>query len=463
MLVTTADHWQPRPGTVVSWDVTAAGSPHEVRLSLNQRNHVDAFLAGEPSVWLAAAFDVDGPIDVSALESAYRSLVARHSVLQCGVVADGETVRGVRHDPASLRWVSRVEARTSSIAQTRDVVRSALDRSCVPADHPAFWPAAISRPDRSTIIYGLDHLHTDAYSLAVLVDDLHVLYAAHAGGGSRPVLPKAGCFVTSQAEPPSYVAPDDARLAAWHDFLRARDHRLPTFPLDLGVEEGERAPQLTMVRDLVDDATTGRVAEHAARHGASTSSAVLAALGQAVHDVGGPERLAVLVPVHTRTAEEDRRAVGWYTATVPLELEAHDDRCRALRRAGASLVAARELADVPLDQVLETADAPLVRERADVFLVSYLDYRRLPGSGELERRVAHHVSAPTRADDLQLWISRTDAGLAARARMPDTAAARQAIGRLLDRWAARLTSIGTVQCGWTAVTASPSGRPAGRS
>jgi hypothetical protein len=439
MLVTAADLWEPEPGTVVSWHVAPGpATPRPVDLSLNQRNHLAGAVTGEPSVWLAAVFDVDGPIDVVALEHAYRAVVSRHSALQCGAVVTGREVRGVRHDVDALAWSRTEHPPTSSVSQTRDLVTDQLDRACSPLTYPAFWPAAVSRPDRSTIVFGLDHLHADAYSLVVLVDDLHVLYDAAVAGQPSPDLPQAACFVSALERPLPRVSAQDDCLAAWHDFLRAHDHRLPTFPIPLGVEPGGRAAQRTAVRQLAGTDLTQALGEHARRHGGSTASAAFAGLAGAVDAVGGPERLAVLTPVQTRVTDDERRAVGWYTTTTPVEVTAHRDGCLALSDAGAGLASARAMAAVPLDQVLETAPEVVTRERTDVFMASYLDYRRLPGHRELARRRACHVSAPTRADDLQLWVSRTDAGLAVRARMPDTPTAQRVVSDLLAAWAARL-------------------------
>ncbi|MET0821878.1 MAG: condensation domain-containing protein [Aeromicrobium sp.] len=464
MLVTSADLWEPAPGTVVSWQVAPGRTaPRLVDLSLNQRNHLAAAVEGEPSVWLAAVFDVDGPIDAEALEHAYREVVARHSALQCGAEVVGGELLGVRHDAASLTWTRIEHGQTSSVDRTRDLVRAELDRACSPLTYPAFWPAAVSRPDRSTIVLGLDHLHADAYSLVVLVDDLHALYDAAVAGQASPDLPRAACFVSELDRAPRRVSAQDDRLAAWHDFLRAHDHRLPTFPISLGVEPGERVAQHTEVRHLADADVADAVGVHSRHHGGTTSSAVLAGLAIAVGDLGGPERLAVLAPVHTRVTEQDRRAVGWYTTTTPVELTARRDGCLALTDGAAAVAASRAMADVPLDQVLETASGPLVRERTDVFMASYLDYRRLPGHRDLVRRRAHHVSAPTLADDLQVWISRTDGGLDVRARMPDTSAARQVVSALLVAWTATLNDLAS--CGGVGdsrVTAAASGRSAHR-
>lgn len=460
MLVTSADLWTPAPGTVVSWDVEPGGTPgRRVDLSLNQRNHLAAAVAGEPSVWMAAGFDVEGPVDVAALEGAYRAVVARHSALQVGATVVAGAVHGRHHDAADLRWTRRADVPTSTVAETRDHVRRELDAACWPLSYPAFWPAAISRPDRSTVVLGLDHLHVDAYSLAVLVDDLHTVYVGLAEEGRVPDLPETACFVAGLAAPPLRVPADDVRLRSWHDFLARQDHRLPTFPLSLGVEPGERAAQRTEVSVLGDAGVADRLGGHARLHGGSTATAVLAALACAVADVGGPAVLPLLMPVHLRSTPAERRTVGWLTTTVPVELASHPDPCATLAHAARAVAAARAMAAVPLDQVLGSVSRPLVRERTDVFMASYLDYRRLPGHRELLGRRAHHVSAPTLADDLQVWVSRTPEGLGVRVRTPATLTAARVVASLLERWRERIASMTSGPCS-SPLALTGAGRPA---
>lgn len=448
MRVTTADLWAPLPGTLLRWDAAAEGRGVPAALSLNQRNHLAGAAAGQPAVWLAAAFDVDGPIDPAALTGAWRALVGRHSSLQLEAVpGDGEPA-AYRHDSGALGWTMSRAGHTSSVEETRAWLREALAERCHPYGYPAFLPAAISRPDRSTIVLGMDHLHCDAYSIALVVDELAELYAAF-GRGAEADLPPAGCFVTEVERAyadPVVVEPGDDRLTGWHDFLRARDFALPTCPLPLGVAPGERLPQATLVRELVDAHTLAAVSERARAQGASTYAATLAVLATSVHAIGGPERLDVLVPVGTRTDDADRRSIGWHTTTVPVSIHA-DSSDTGLAAAGAAVRSAVRLGEVPLDQVLTSLPAPLVQTRADVFMVSWIDYRHLPGAARMRERSAHHISAATLADDLQLWLSRTDAGLAVRARFPDTPQAYATVGALLDDLAARLREVASVSSG----------------
>lgn len=435
MLLTSANLWTPAPGTVVSWDVEPSATPlRRVDLSLNQRNHLAEVVAGESSVWMAATFDVEGPVDVAALEQTYRAVVARHSALRVGAeVADGALL-GSHHAASGLRWTRRADVPTSTVTGTSDHLRRELDAACWPLSYPAFWPGAISRPDRSTIVLGLDHLHVDAYSLTVLVDDLRTLYEGLVHDGRLPTLPETSCFVAGLTSPPPWLAEGDRRLSAWRDFLERQDYRLPTFPLSLGVAPGERVAQRTEVSVLGDASLAERVGSQARRHGGSTATGVLAALASAVRDLGGPDTLPVLMPVQLRSTPAERLTVGWLTTTVPLELSTHHDPCATVEHAARAMDAARAMAAVPLDQVIESAPRAVQRDRRDVFMASYLDYRRLPGQAEMARRRAHHVSAPTRADDLQVWISRTDDGLGVRVRTPDTRTAADVVSRLLDAW-----------------------------
>jgi len=319
-----------------------------------------------------------------------------------------------------------------------------LAEGCHPFGYPAYVPLAVSRPDHSTIVLGMDHLHCDAYSIAVVVEELAVLYDGFRYGGARPALPETACFVTGverEQENPVQVWHDDDRLRGWHDFLRRRDFTLPTFPLELGIAAGERVRQASLVVRLADPALVERVSERARANGASTYAASLAALAAALHDLGGPALLDTLVPVQTRSDQASLRSVGWYTTTVPVSVPA-DVSDVGLAAAGDAVRHGVRLGEVPLDQVMASLPEPLVQPRADVFMVSWIDYRHLPGGDRTSTRRAHHISAPTLADDVQLWLSRTGDGLSVRARFPDTDRAWAAVQDVLTAWTGRLAKVG---------------------
>lgn len=407
MLVTSADLWEVEPGEVMSWtavpDVTA--TPEPVGLSINQRNHLAGAAAGERTVWLAACFEVDGPIDAEALVAAYRSLLARHSALQCEFLPSGTSA--VRHDPARLAF--REQPVPAGDTTTR--LRALLDRECRPFPYPAFAMAAVSRPGRSTVVCGFDHAHVDAHSIVLVARDLGALYT----GADLPV---ASSFLARVAEWSDRPAAADPAMASWRGFLDAIDYRIPVFPLDTGLPEGATAAQATDRRLLVDAGTAAALGETAERAGTTTYGALLSTMASA----SGSGVLPVLVPVQTRRPS-DAEAVGWFTTTVPAWADPD------LARMGEHLRRARERAGLPLDQVLPALPRPLRASRRDVFMASYVDYRRLPAV-----RSAQHVSGTAPADDVQLWLSRTDRGIHVRTRLPDVPKAHRVVGSFLGSW-----------------------------
>ncbi|PKZ66743.1 peptide synthase [Gordonia terrae] len=437
MHVTTIDRYCPAAGELLSWSVdtsTARSEISDVPPSFNQTVHLAS--AGESSTWLAAAFTVRGRVDRAALGSAYRALVARHGTLRSSFSAGPEGVRRHSHDPDDL--VLRVDTviHTSSATVLRERLRDTLDRACHPFGHPAYLFAAIDRADASTIICGFDHCHVDAYSISIVIDDLHRLYEGyrcHGASFDPAETAMSGSFVDfcaaeSQA---STVAPTDPRMRAWLRFFDDRDGALPTFPLDLGVEPGAVAAQATEVRTLLGPAATELFAELCRRNGASVFGGTLAAIADAVRRCGGGPELPLLFPMHTRREEKWRTAIGWFTTNAPLRVVSTGDLIETIRRTGPELRRAVTLGEVPVPQVIE-AMGGLRRTRSDIFMVSYVDYRLLPGADRHRVIDAHHISNATTADDAQFWISRTGDGLALRARHPDTLTAHRTIRAFTD-------------------------------
>lgn len=437
MHVTTIDRYCPPAGELLSWSVVTSpvrSEISEVPPSFNQTVHLAS--AGESSTWLAAAFTVRGRVDRAALGSAYHALVARHGTLRSSFSAGPEGVRRHSHDPDDL--VLRVDTviHTSSDTVLRERLRDTLDRACRPFGHPAYLFAAIDRADASTIICGFDHCHVDAYSISIVIDDLHRLYEGyrcHGASFDPAETAISGSFVDfcaaeSQA---STVAPTDPRMRAWLRFFDDRDGALPTFPLDLGVEPGAVAAQATEVRTLLGPAATELFAELCRRNGASVFGGTLAAMADAVRSCGGGPELPLLFPMHTRREEKWRTAIGWFTTNAPLRVVSTGDLIETIRRTGPELRRAVTLGEVPVPQVIE-AMGGLRRTRSDIFMVSYVDYRLLPGADRHRVIDAHHISNATTADDAQFWISRTGDGLALRARHPDTLTAHRTIRAFTD-------------------------------
>ena len=113
------------------------------------------------------------------------------------------------------------------------------------------------------------------------------------------------------------------------------------------------------------------------------------------------------------------RTVGWFTTNAPVRVVSTGDLATTARRTGPVLRRSIRLGEIPVPQVIANVGG-FRQVRSDIFMVSYIDYRTLPGARLHESIAAHHISNASTADDAQFWISRTDDGLALRARHPDT-------------------------------------------
>lgn len=440
MHVTTIDHYLPDPGGLLQWTVdSGAVSPvaSSVPPSFNQGFHLSG--AEDGSTWLAAAFDIDGRVDVKALERAYRLLIARHGTLHSAFVRrDGEIEREL-YDPAELILHQVPTVATSTPGELRDLLWTTLNTACHPFGFPSYLLAAIDRAERSTVFCGFDHSHVDAYSMSIIIDDLHQLYRGcleEPGGFVADAMPMAGSFVdycAAESEA-AIVGPRDPRMRAWLAFFDEHDNTPPSFPLDLGLAPGESAPQAVDLRDLLDAETTAAFEAFCRNNGATVYAGMLAAMARCVRVLGGGPQMSLLFPLHTRRSQEWRGAVGWFTTNAPITVAATEDFIESVQRTGPALRTAVSLGEVPVPHVL-AAMGGLNHERTDIFMVSFVDYRGLPGASAHVDIGAHHVSNVTTADDAQFWISRTERGLALRTRYPGTEAAEPVITSFLDELA----------------------------
>ncbi|BDH58737.1 condensation domain-containing protein [Tsukamurella sp. PLM1] len=466
MRVTTIDGLRTAPGRYLEFPVlpAAAALPSSIPPCFNQESHLRAADAGggAPGTWLCGVFDVPGPVDEDALRDAFQRLVDGHATLRSEFSVsddDARTVRRAVYLEGGIHVGRPVTAPGSGSEDDEDVaglLRDRLDAHCRPLRFPNYVLAAISRPDTSTIVCGFDHVHVDALSLAIAIDEVA---AAYAGGPHAPRTVGAGGaggaghldYCREEADA-AQVDPHDPRLAEWVEFLADAGGHAPEFPLDLGVPIGETAPQYSDEVRLLDAAEADDFSAAAARSGGTTYAGLLTALALATHAAGGSDLLPLTFPAHTRHDERYRRALGWFVTSAPITVSVHDagrpadprtifdrtvaDTARELRHA-------LELAEVPLRQVIAATAGGYRPRRQDVFMASYLDYRRIAPAANAFGSNRTHVSNVTRCDDVQLWFSRTDDGIAVRTRHPDTPQAHRTMRTVLRGLRAVLAGVAT--------------------
>lgn len=412
------------PGRVVRWELSSAMPAVDVDVapSENERFHVEAFERSGTAGWLAVSIDMPVPIATDDIGRAILGLIRRHEILRCHFSLSDNTFRRMKV-PADAVGCVPVEADTSEgDDDAAAVMARAIEAGCSPTRPLSHQIASIHRSDTTTIILGFDHCYVDAYSLAIIAREI-----ADDLSGEDCLDGTGSTFVDSvfldhrraeESAPP--LSADDPRLLEWGAFLASTDWEVPTFPLDLGLDPGEKAPMRTELHSLLD--AEGAALFRKAMHGRGIRSfpALLTATATATATLGGPDELPMVLPVRTRFGRHHLEAIGWMVGNAPITVHTAADPLDACHTNTAALNAAIPLAEVDLTSVYRSYGDRIRRRRDDVFMVSYVDYNRLPIPDHV---AATHISGSRPTDTAQWWYSHDDAGVGVRVRYPDTSVA----------------------------------------
>ncbi|MDK8510888.1 hypothetical protein QP948_05640 [Corynebacterium bovis] len=313
------------------------------------------------------------------------------------------------------------------------------------ADAPTDAPA----PARSTVVVGMDHSHTDAWSLRVLLRDLAVLL--HDPEAPLPPAPSFTEHTRDLRTRPS--APEEVH-ARWRHILDVGDGGMPVFPLDLGPDAApgepdaaadtaagpgsgaDRGDDVVDIHRILDPAGVTALEAAARAAGVRPIALAVSAMTAVTQRMSG-QPLRAVFPVHSRRGPDSdparwQNSVGWFITNSVLECTSTDpaecaDAVRAAVRLGG-----HPLAPI-LDPSGEDPCGGMPNTRG-MFALSWLDNRRLPvavpASADIDGVTAdaQHVSADVRTDGVMVWFVLDDTGLTLRCRYPDTPTARRTAG-----------------------------------
>ncbi|MGE0361764.1 MAG: amino acid adenylation domain-containing protein [Vicinamibacterales bacterium] len=148
--------------------------------------YIDSLRPGHPVYNIPAAFDLDGPLDVPALQRSLDGLVARHESLRTSFAETGDGLRQVVADAASVP-IAIVECGgvpSPARASQRDRRLAELARRPFELTRGPLLSATLLRwsPTAHTLLLLVHHIVADGWSIAVIGRELSCLYGAHAAG-----------------------------------------------------------------------------------------------------------------------------------------------------------------------------------------------------------------------------------------------------------------------------------------
>ncbi|HWU10183.1 MAG TPA: condensation domain-containing protein [Streptomyces sp.] len=300
------------------------GSQPDALASWNQRHRLlQTVTDAERGVFnpnhCVIAFNVEGSLDLAALDRAWRQLQLRHWVLLTSFGDDQQTWNLQQlAEPGALVVLARkaeasVDAGTAHpalhdvAAQPFDLHRGPLARMAVLETGPQQYQACLA----------MEHLISDGWSYDVMLRDLRALYAAETTGESAPLPDIAMTYPEYVAEQNAYLDTPAGRLAR---------ERVGQMLSEVGVfpEVELRGFSGTCVRHERTARFTGRVDPDLYGHLTPASKTtrmtrlnlVLAALHASLGELSGRSIVGSTMTTANRSSARTRNTVGWFASKV---------------------------------------------------------------------------------------------------------------------------------------------------
>jgi hypothetical protein len=410
---------------------------------------LDQMEPGNPYYNMPAAVRLDGEVCVSALERAFSEIVRRHEVLQAGYVLQNGQPMQVRtpytHMAVGIVDLSALDDAAREVHVRRLAALDARRPFDLSAGHVLRVTLLACGKTSHTILFAMHHIVSDGWSLAIVIRELSVLYAAFRDGQPSPLdeLPvQYSDFAVWQHR---WLQSDGlkSQLAYWR--ARLGGH-LPT----LDVRTDRPRPELETFRGadeilLIPPALTGVLNRLSVREHATLFMTLVAAYKTLLYRTVGEDDVVVGTDLAGRNRAELEGLIGFFVNLLVLrsDLSGNPAFRDVLARVRETAMGALAHQDVPFDRLVEELRPKRHRSRTPLFQMLFvmenipMEALRLPG--------LTMTPMPSQADtarfDLALFVREQDGGIVTKWTYKTDLFDRSTIQRLANQYLALLENI----------------------
>ncbi|MFI6688245.1 amino acid adenylation domain-containing protein [Streptomyces sp. NPDC050485] len=336
--------------------------PDLVPLSFAQRRlwFIDRFEG--PSATYNAPFPLrlTGTLDVAALESAVRDVVARHESLRTLIVEDAEGVPFQRVVPADEATLDMPLVLTDEEGLPDAMAEAVAHQFDLSKDIPVAATLFRTGEQEHVLVLLIHHIASDGESMAPLARDLGTAYTARMQGDAPQWADLSVQYVDYtlwQREVLGDENDPDSSLAAQVRYWREELAGVPQ-PLQLPADR-PRPPSASHRGDTVEFGlapdVVASVDELARAHGVTVSMVLQSALAVLLHGLGGGDDLTIGSPIANRTDEGLADLIGFFVNTWVLraDLSGNITFEELLDQVRNKSLAAYDNQDVPFERLVE--------------------------------------------------------------------------------------------------------------
>ncbi|MFG1923182.1 amino acid adenylation domain-containing protein [Cryptosporangium sp. NPDC048952] len=323
-------------------------------------------IAGRQIYRTEVVLRADTRLDLDALATAIRRIIARHEILRTILVPDEDTssLRQVIHGaPAEDTTVLEVEhlgpePLSDKIAQV----------CALPLDFTSEFGLkfhVLRHPDGDVLIAYGHHMVTDADSFGTLIAELNRFYAEAAAGNSieaEPLPTQYADFAVWQRHVLGDRSDPESRyregLQYWQDVLSDLPTETP-LPLDHSRDQSDERTIRPATTSLSGE-ETARLDELLVEHRATPLQALIAALSLTLWDEGAGSTVPIGTPASLRDQPELHDLIGYFVNTVVVrtDIDAGAGFAQALLRCRDRMLEATDHKLVPFEHVVEAVNPP---------------------------------------------------------------------------------------------------------
>jgi hypothetical protein len=386
---------------------------------------------------MVVAWNIPGACDIAAMTAAINTHVRRHDTYHSWFeFEDGVIVRRVIDRPEVIDFVP-----VASGNMNADEVRThVLTTTPGTLEWGCFTFGIVQHADYFSFYASADHLHIDGLSAGVIFLDIHLMYQELTRSPNRdqpaplPPVGNYGDYTARQREKVAGLTLSSPEIKDWIAFARDTDGDWPSFPLPLGDTWASSKGDL-VTAELLDAADTESFDAACGAAGARFIGGVLACTALTEHELTGSEVYHGFTARDTRTPGIDTLTVGWFASLIPVTVPtANYSFPEVARAAQKSFDAAKYLAEVPVERVLELATPDQLGIKPPTCLpmmLSFLDFRRIPLNGLWAETRFGTYGDNLSAGGINMWINRQAANTTVTISFPDNAIARESVARYI--------------------------------
>ncbi len=445
----TIHDWVPESGSVVSWQASPAALAKArqapisaVPTSYMQAQHIRGYCeqaarGRDMSRLLIAAWDIPGQCDIRAMTYVLNAHLRRHDTFHSWFeLIDEHIIRRTIREPAEIA-LTPIKHGEVTPAEWRSLILATPD----PLQWDCFRFLIIQQADHFRFCLCIDHLNIDAMFVGVAFTEIHLMYTTLVAGRAPIQLPEAGSYHDYCAREHQYTSAltvNSPEVRAWIEFFEINGGTLPSCSLSLGDQSlplGDgSAPCDLMAARLMDERQTARFESACLAAGARFSGGVFACAALAEHELTGAETYYGITPTDIRRTPADFMTTGWSIGFVPISVPVASSFSETARAAQASFDSGSDLANVPLDRVLELAPW-LNRPQRGAPLLFFLDAGIPPLSAMVNSHL-HGLNASLYYDggtqaQIDIRVNRLERETQVIVLFPDNPVARESVTRYI--------------------------------